>query len=198
MIFSAVGAAEPLIHALKLAGVAHTLQKVDHDEFKKLNGRGAILEISGRKFYSVPAAMRYAGKLDNNWGWNADPFKAIVMDEYFEECLAVKTLINQAAYLTEPGAMVDRRNQISEEQLPELLEKIEKQVAKVGTGYLFADGPGVIDCEITAFVTWLTKGTLAGIPKNVLDDFNNVVRVHYQIMRHPRIGRNVMKGASDH
>jgi len=188
------GAAEAVIHSLKIGCIEFKESQIDRNELqKKYGSKGVAMVVGGRAYTKDIPCLRYIGKLKNNWGYPKDAFTAAIVDDLLEEIKKIKGDILGAEHLGDKAAVIDRRQQIQDEGLSEFLEKIETKVSKVGKGTVFADGPGILDCEVAALVSWLLKGNITGISKDILGDFNNVSRVHYELMRHDKIRRNQAK-----
>lgn len=188
LIYGSPGAAEALLHSLKISEVDFVDGRMKPDEWKELKAKGPILEIDGRQYKNSQAALRYIGRLNKSWGYPKDPWAAAEMDELLDELNALRKIIAAAGQL-DHDKMIDRRNEISDVELPAFLEKIDNMVEDAGTGQVFAGGYTIMDAEIAGLTTFLSKG-VEGIPNNCLNNFPAVTRVQYEIMRHPRIGRN--------
>lgn len=195
LIYSNIGAAEAMIQAMKIGDLQFQEVKMDMNEFRATGAKGPILEVDGKQYKSSQAALRFIGRANGAWGYPEDPWEAAEYDELLDELANLRKIIAGAAHLGSQDAMLDRRNEIADMELPSLLEKIDDRVEETGEGRVFAKGVSIMDTEVCALATWLLKGTIEGIPNNILDQFNGIVRVQYEIMRHPKIGRNKARAA---
>jgi len=192
LIYAQVGSAEALKNSLKVAGVKFEDVKVDHNEMKKIGARGAVLEINGVQYKHALPALRYIGRINDNWGFPKDPMEAAQMDELLDELSELRKKIGSAGNLG-GDAMIERRNEIADTDLPELLEKFDILLEGTGKGTVLEKGTSVMDTEVSALVAWLLKGNIEGIPTNCLENFNSLVGCQYHLMRHKAIGRNKAK-----
>jgi len=189
LIYATVGSAEAIKHSLKIAGVQFEDVKMDMTEFKQLNAKGPILEINGVQYKHSLPALRYVGRINDNWGFPKDPYEAAQMDELLDELSELRKKIGSAGHLG-GDAMIDRRNEIADTDLPELLEKFDILLEGTGKGTVLEKGTSIVDTEIAAMVGWLQKGNIEGIPTNCLENFSSLIGCQYHLMRHKAIGRN--------
>lgn len=192
LIYAQVGGAEALRNSLKISGIKFDDKKLSHDEFKAYNSKGPILEVNGVQYKYAMPALRFIGRVNKNWGFPADPFEAAQIDELLDETSELRKKIGAAGRLG-GDAMIERNNEISDVELPTLLEKMDNMVEATDKGTVLATGTSVIDTEVASLVSWLLRGTIEGIPTNCLDEFNNLKRLQYELMRHKAIGRNKPK-----
>lgn len=192
LCYTQVGSAEALRHSLKIAGIKFEDKRMGHTEFKEYNARGPVLILNGVQYKHASAALRFVGRVNENWGFPADPFEAAEIDELLDEMSELRKKIGSATRLGGDAA-IEKNNEISDVELPALLEKLDILVEGTEKGTVLATGTTVIDTEVAALIAWLQKGTIEGIPTNCLENFNSLMRLQYELMRHKAIGRNKAK-----
>eukprot|EP00397_Hematodinium_sp_SG-2012_P055654 GEMP01068088.1.p1 GENE.GEMP01068088.1~~GEMP01068088.1.p1 ORF type:complete len:294 (-),score=62.63 GEMP01068088.1:397-1152(-) len=189
LIYHTVGAAEPIKHALQIASIPFEEQKVAYEEWKAMRSIGPILIVNGRKIKQTQAILRFIGKLNNSGLYPTDPREAMIMDELLDLVRDLRSRIGSMKYGTEEQK-AEKCSNVIDCLIPDLFEKIDDRVENSPTGFLFGKEITVADLEVASMSTFVTKGTIEGVPKNILDPFPNVLRVHYNVMRHPKISRN--------
>jgi len=192
LIYAQPGSAEALRHSLKIGQISFKDSKISSDEFAALDSRGPVLVIDGVHYKHSLAVIRFVGSVNGYWGFPKDPFAAAEVDELLCELAELRKKIAVAGKF-DPDACIERRNEIADCELATLLEKFDVLVEGTGKGVCLDSGTSILDTEVASLVAWLNKGTITGIPTNTLENFNSLLRLQYELMRHKAIGRSNAK-----
>eukprot|EP00397_Hematodinium_sp_SG-2012_P034347 GEMP01036835.1.p1 GENE.GEMP01036835.1~~GEMP01036835.1.p1 ORF type:complete len:259 (+),score=49.49 GEMP01036835.1:232-1008(+) len=189
LFYHNAGGAESIKFALQISGVPFEEQKLGYEDWQKMNSLGPVLIVNKRKIKQSQAILRFIGKLNNSGLYPTDPREAMIMDELVDLVRDLRSRIGSMKYGTEEQK-AEKCSNVIDCLIPDLFEKIDDRVENSPTGFLFGKEITVADLEVASMSTFVTKGTIEGVPKNILDPFPNVLRVHYNVMRHPKISRN--------
>jgi len=154
-----------------------------------------ILEVEqpGKPKRVVPesnAILRYVGKLGGLYP--SDPVQALEVDSFIDTASdatkkiemsiqgAVKTLVAEKEW-TDDEKLAFRKRIAEDEKsgLPFHLSYFETSLARSESGYLVGDRVTVADLQLYRITSWLRKGIIEGISKDILFDYPRV-QAHYE------------------
>jgi glutathione S-transferase len=121
------------------------------------------------------AILRFAGRLTGLYPID-DPLQALKVDEVLGVGEDINCLLEPSLHEEDTERKTAMRKMLAEETLPFWIDCLEQSlVANGGTGYMVGKNLTVADLKLYWIIDWLTMGILDGIPKTLIDGFNNVV-----------------------
>ena len=121
------------------------------------------------------AILRFAGRLTGLYPID-DPLQALKVDEALGVGEDINCLLAPSLHEQDTERKLAMRKMLAEETLPFWMDCLERSlVANGSTGFMVGKNLTIADLKLYWIIDWLTMGILDGIPKNLLDGFENVV-----------------------
>jgi glutathione S-transferase len=121
------------------------------------------------------AILRFAGRLTGLYPVD-DPLQALKVDEALGMGEDINCLLEPSLHEQDTDRKMAMRKVLAEESLPYWIDCFERLlVANGSTGFIVGNDLTIADLKLYWIIDWLTMGLLDGIPKNLLDGFENVV-----------------------
>jgi glutathione S-transferase len=121
------------------------------------------------------AILRFAGRMTGMYPMN-DPLQALKVDEALGVAEDINCLLEPSLHEQDTERKMAMRKALAEETLPFWMGCLERLlVANGSTGFFVGNNLTIADLKLYWIIDWLTMGILDDIPKNLIDDFKNVV-----------------------
>ena len=169
----------------------------DYDKFKKTgelpNKKIApfkqlpVLDIDGKIFAQTGAIARFCGKLSGLYPKN-DDYKAALIDQIIEGAQDINYLVTLSGRDKDPERKKIARDILATRHLPkwfQFLENLLKQNTK--SVYFIDNNLTIADLAIWRLLGWLKSGMLDGVPKTILDNYENLNKLREEIYKNPKV-----------
>jgi len=184
--FPFTGRAAPIRDALKIGKIAFEDDFIPPEQFGERRAAGEFpfgglpvldVETASGKLCSAQsnAILRFAGRLANLYPTD-DILQALKVDEVLDLGEDINQLIAPSLRENDEQKKMAMRKKLAEHTFPEWFAYIERLLTNNGnTGFVVGNSLTVADLKLYWIIDWLTSGILDGIPKNIIDDYPNMV-----------------------
>lgn len=184
--FKAPGRAEPIRHALAIAGVDFEDEHVTFDQFPALRQSGAwpflslpIMTVDGATFAESAAMLRFAGKLGGLYP--DDPVEAMKVDMVVDALEPILTAIFQ-------DKSEEARKKVVEETFPRYFGAVDKMYAETKGPYLLGDKLTIADLKVASFAGSMNKGgRLDHIPAGCLEQYTHLMACSKAVLQAEKV-----------
>ena len=179
------------------------LKEENYDEFKltgKLpNGNFPpfrqlpVLEVDGKLIAQTGAIARYCGKLTGLYPTNND-IDAAKIDQIIEAAQDINYIVSISNREKNPDKKKIAREILSVKHLPKWFQFLENLIKENNESKWFVgESVTIADLAIWRLLGWLSSGMLDGVPKNILEPYDNLKEMRKEIYQHPKVKEWVLK-----
>jgi len=180
------GRAQAIRDALRIGRIDFVDEHLTDDQFRDCRAAGEfpfggipvlVIETSAgtQCVAQSNAILRFSGRLTGLYPMD-DPLQALKVDEALGVGEDINCLLEPSLHEEDAERKMAMRKMLAEETLPFWMECLERSLVTNGsTGFMVGKNLTIADLKLYWIIDWLTMGILDGIPKNLLDGFENVV-----------------------
>jgi len=148
-------------------------------------GSVPTLEVPGKGTLGQSGAiLRYVGKQTNLYP--KDDFEAALVDDILDACEDVGAKVGPTMQEKDDAKKKEAREALLKDSLPTIFGNLNKAVGTKGK-FVLGDHLTIADLKLFVIVNWFSGGTLDHIPKDWVDQFTNLKRVHSAVAEDPKI-----------
>ena len=177
--------------------VDHRISDTERDQFKKNgqlpNGMIApfrqlpVLEVDGKIVAQTGAIARFCGKLAGMYPSDND-FNAAKVDQIIEAAQDINYIVSISGREKNLEKKILAREKLTKVHLPKWFQFLEKLLIENNeSDWFVGNSMTIADLAIWRLLGWLTSGLLDGVPKSVLDPYENLIELKSKISQHPKI-----------
>ena len=177
--------------------VDHRISDTERDQFKKNgqlpNGMIApfrqlpVLEVDGKIVAQTGAIARFCGKLAGMYPSDND-FNAARVDQIIEAAQDINYIVSISGREKNLEKKILAREKLTKVHLPKWFQFLEKLLIENNeSDWFVGNSMTIADLAIWRLLGWLTSGLLDGVPKSVLDPYENLIKLKSKISQHPKI-----------
>ena len=177
--------------------VDHRISDTERDQFKKNgqlpNGMIApfrqlpVLEIDGKIVAQTGAIARFCGKLSGMYPSDND-FDAARVDQIIEAAQDINYIVSISGREKNPEKKLLARERLTKLLLPKWFQFLENLLIENNqSDWFVGNSMTIADLAIWRLLGWLTSGLLDGVPKSVLDPYENLIQLKNKTSQHPKI-----------
>ena len=177
--------------------VDHRISDTERDQFKKNgqlpNGMIApfrqlpVLEVDGKIIAQTGAIARFCGKLAGMYPSDND-FNAAKVDQIIEAAQDINYIVSISGREKNLEKKILARERLTQVHLPKWFQFLENLLIENNeSDWFVGNSMTIADLAIWRLLGWLTSGLLDGVPKSVLDPYENLNELKNKISQHPKI-----------
>ena len=184
--------------ALYLGDIAFENRVIDSEEFAGVKSDGMLRDGTVIPFHQFPcllvddvpicqtgAIARFCGKLSGVYPKDA-PLVAAQIDQYLDIATDITELVFVTGRDKDPETKMQERQTLAATGLARKLRILDKMIGDDGT-WIVGDSIGLPDIAIWRLAGWLSCGSIEGIPTEILQPFDNILRVCKAVDQHPKV-----------
>ena len=175
----------------------YRIEGSDYDKFKKTgelpNKKFApfkqlpVLDVDGKIFAQTGAIARFCGKISGMYPKN-DDYKAALIDQIIEGAQDINYLVTLSGRDKDPERKKIARDILATKHLPKWFQFLENLLKKnTKSIYFVGNDLTIADLAIWRLLGWLKSGMLDGVPKTILDDYENLNKLREEIYQNPKV-----------
>eukprot|EP00397_Hematodinium_sp_SG-2012_P029925 GEMP01031654.1.p1 GENE.GEMP01031654.1~~GEMP01031654.1.p1 ORF type:complete len:234 (+),score=47.59 GEMP01031654.1:100-801(+) len=198
LVYKHAGIAQSVRMACHIGDVPYEDACVDAETWAKLrNPSGPVMVCEGRRVRHHQTILRFVGKLANMYP--ANPIDSLLVDDLLDKMREMR--IKLASQKVEGDVAERQRRVFDSGVLHDFLAELEYRVTTNGTGYFCGDKLSIADLELCTLANWITRGTLEGIPPEILGEFPGLIEVQkivhaYESHEKARLNKRMASQAS--
>ncbi len=177
--------------------VDHRISDTERDQFKKNgqlpNGMIApfrqlpVLEVDGKIVAQTGAIARFCGKLAGMYPSDND-FNAARVDQIIEAAQDINYIVSISGREKNPEKKLLARERLAKLHLPKWFQFLENLlIENKESDWFVGNSMTIADLAIWRLLGWLTSGLLDGVPKSVLNPYENLIQLKNKTSQHPKI-----------
>ena len=177
--------------------VDHRISDTERDQFKKNgqlpNGMIApfrqlpVLEVDGKIVAQTGAIARFCGKLAGMYPSDND-FNAARVDQIIEAPQDINYIVSISGREKNLEKKIIARERLTKVHLHKWFQYLENLLIENNeSDWFVGNSMTIADLAIWRLLGWLTSGLLDGVPKSVLDPYENLIELKSKISQHPKI-----------
>jgi glutathione S-transferase len=180
------GRAQAIRDTLRIGRIDFVDEHLTDDQFRDCRAAGEfpfggipvlVIETGGgtQCVAQSNAILRFAGRLTGLYPVD-EPLQALKVDEALGVGEDINCLLEPSLHEDDTERKMTMRKVLAEETLPYWMGCLDRLLSANGsTGFIVGNKLTIADLKLYWIIDWLTMGILDGIPKNLIDDFENVV-----------------------
>ena len=174
--------------------------RVEGDDYEKFKKTGElpnkkiapfkqlpVLDVDGKIFAQTGAIARFCGKISGMYPKN-DDYKAALIDQIIEGAQDINYLVTLSGRDKDPERKKIARDILATKHLPKWFQFLENLLKKnTKSIYFVGNDLTIADLAIWRLLGWLKSGMLDGVPKTILDDYENLNKLREEIYQNPKV-----------
>ena len=174
--------------------------RISEDEYKKFKQNGKlpngmiapfrqlpVLEVDNKIIAQTGAIARFCGKISGMYPIK-DNFKAAKIDQIIEAAQDINYIISLSGRDKDLSRKLKARKRLSEIHLPKWFQFLENLlIANQNSNWFVGNSMSIADLAIWRLLGWIISGKLEGVPKNILDNYDNLILMRKEVSHHPKV-----------
>ena len=146
-----------------------------------------VLEVDGKIFSQTGTIARFCGKLSGLYPTNND-YEAALIDQIIEASQDINFMVTLSSRDKDLHKMKKAREILATKHLPKMFQYLENLIAKnKNSPWFVSDKITIADLAVWRLLGWLSSGLLEGVPKNILDKYQNLLTMREAVYQHPKV-----------
>jgi len=185
------GRGEYIRLAFHYGGIPFEDHRIKREEWAALKphavwGTLPTLEVPGHGSLGQSGAiLRYVGKQANLYP--KDDFEAASVDDILDASDDIGTKLSPSLHEKDENKKKEMREALLKDALPTLFGNLDKVVGRSKGKFSVGDHLTIADLKLFVTLNWLKGGTLDHIPKEWVDQYPHLKRVHDAVSAEPKI-----------
>ena len=186
--------------SLFIGNIPFTDYRIEKDEYENFKRTGKlpnnqiapfkqlpVLEVDGKIFSQTGAIARYCGKLSGLYPINND-YDAALIDQVIEASQDINFMYTLSNRDKDPEKKKLAREILSTKHLPKWFQFLENLIISNNKSIWFVgENMSIADLAVWRLLGWLTSGMIDGVPKDILEPYQNLKLMRKEVYKHPKV-----------
>jgi len=152
-----------------------------------------VLEVDGKIFSQTGSIARFCGKLSGLYPSNND-YEAALIDQIIEAAQDINFMYTLSNRDKNPEKKKLAREILVKRHLSKSLQFLENLItANKDSKWFVGKKITIADLAIWRLLGWFASGIIDGVPKNIIEPYQNLKTMRKEVYQHPKVKEWMLK-----